>query len=46
MTSSAAESNAPAGVPAGSGLVSEEAIQKGFIWMNKIAKDMSLFERS
>ena len=33
-------SGAPAGVPSGSGIVSEEELQKGYVWMNKVAKDI------
>ena len=30
----------PDGVPNGDGLMSEEEIQKGYVWMNKVAKDI------
>ena len=33
-------SGAPAGVPGGDGLLSEEEVQKGYVWMNKVAKDI------
>ena len=30
----------PEGVPGGDGLVSEEEVQKGYVWMSKVAKDI------
>ena len=30
----------PAGVASGDGIVSEETLQKGYVWMNKVAKDI------
>ncbi len=30
----------PAGVPSGDGLVSEEELLKGYVWMDKVAKDI------
>ena len=39
-SSASAGSGAPAGVPSGDGLMSEEEVQKGYVWMNKVAKDI------
>ena len=33
-------SGTPEGVPAGSGIISEEKLQKGYVWMSKVAKDI------
>lgn len=39
-SSASSGSSAPAGVPGGDGLMSEEEVQKGYVWMNKVAKDI------
>ena len=39
-SSASSRSSAPAGVPGGDGLMSEEEVQKGYVWMNKVAKDI------
>ena len=39
-TAAAAPAGAPDGVPNGDGLLSEEEVQKGYVWMNKVCKDI------
>ena len=36
----ASKDNIPSGVPNGDGLLSEEEVQKGYVWMSKVAKDI------